>query len=106
MTLDSIQRIAQTDAVPVDIAASHYADAIERGRRVGRAEMLGNMVQLMKSEEFHDYVWKNWRNERELYEVMVKYILEKNRITHRPIKSNSSPQHDRLERSQVEADLG
>lgn len=106
MTLQSVQRIAQTDTVPIDIAASHYADAIERGRRVGRAEMLGTMIQVMKSEEFHDYVWKNWRNERELYDVMVKYLLEKNPTTHRPIRSKSSPQHDRLERSQVEADLG
>lgn len=109
MTLDSIQRIAQTNTVPVEIAASHYADGMERGRRVGKAEMLGDLINLMKSEEFHDYVWTNWRNERELYDVMVKYIMEKNPTIYRPVKTStakSSPQRDRLERSHIEADIG
>lgn len=111
MTLDNIQKIAQTDSVPVPIAAEHYADGMERGKRVGKTEMLSDIINLMKSPEFHDYVWANWRNERELYDVMVKYLIDKNPATYRPVKTipikqQSSPQRDRLERSHVEADFG
>ena len=104
MTLDSMQRKAHSNVIPIPDAADHYAMAYQRGRFAGTFDEHRRIVETIRSEGLHDYVWHNWKGDRELYDLIVSYIEQ---VSDEAVRHNMkpSPQGDRLQRSYNEADI-
>lgn len=112
MTLQDISQAARTDVVPVGVAAEHYMQGTQRGQLAGQINEHRRIIDIMKSDEFRDYVWSHWKSSNELYDVMIEYIESRTpkpvrsvqRREEKPISENKE-RMERLERSYLEADL-
>lgn len=92
------------------IAAEHYGEGYNRGLEAGRFKENRRIIELLRSEEGRDWVWNNWKGERELYNLLEELITHKDvkTILRRPserVKVDIPGQKARREQAEVEAEL-